>query len=310
MARLSARLPALLTGALLLGLLIFTQAAKDAARESLTLCAGVLLPSLFPFCVGMELFGRLGLADALGKRLATPMRRLFHLPGAAAAALLSGLLGGYPLGAHMTAALCLGGTLTRQEAATLSRFSNNAGPAFVLGAVGGAVFGSARLGALLWAIHAASALLTGMLLRGRGTERRLRTVLEGRTPGSAGSALPEAIEAAAGTMLRVCGTVVFSTVVLALCCRVLPIGRLPDALAALIRGAVELTNGCLALAGLPLHQAFPLAALLLGWGGACVHLQALPALSSAGLPIRPYLRAKLLQALLSYVLAELAVIFL
>lgn len=301
MTRLSLRLSALLTAALLCGLLVLPQTARDAAHSALTLCAAVLIPSLFPFCVGVELFGRLGLAQRLGRYLSAPMRRVFHLPGPAAASLLCGLLGGYPLGAGMTALLHRNSILSRREATALSCFSNNAGPAFVLGAVGGAVFASAQLGLLLWALHVLSALLTGLLLRQKGAARESEPSL----PAAATvRVLPEAIEAAAATMLRVCGTVVFSTVVLELLCSVLPVGRLPDALAALFKGAVELTNGCIALSGLSLRRAFPLASLLLGWGGLCVHLQALSALTQAKLPVLPYLRAKLLHALIAFLLAE------
>ena len=299
-----ARISALLIAALLVGLLFHAQTARAAVTEALSLCAGVLIPALFPFCVGMNLF--LSLAEQLGTRLSSVMKRLFRLPGAAAVALLAGLLGGYPLGAAMTARLSQQGALSRQEAVTLSCFSNNAGPAFVLGAVGGAVFGAAQVGLWLYLLHVFSALMVGLLLR-----KRQSSVSDARPQISGASlrALPQAISAAAGTMLNVCAAVVFSSVLLALLCEVLPVGRLPDAGLALFKGAIELTNGCMALSALPFRRAFPLAALMLGWGGLCVHLQALSMLSEAKLPISPYLRAKLLQALLSYLLAKAVILF-
>ena len=48
--------------------------------------------------------------------------------------------------------------------------------------------------------------------------------------------------------------------------------------------------------------ALPLAAFILGWGGLSVHCQSLPFWRKAQVPPGPYLRAKLIQGLLSAVL--------
>ena len=164
-----------LTVCLLLGaaaaLLLLPETAAAAAGTAVELCLSTLLPSLFPYFVLTELWVLLGAAGTLGRRAGRWMGPLFHLPGAAAPALLLGAIGGYPVGAQAVGRLYDQGALTRTEAEQTLLFCNNAGPAFVLGVVGGGLFGSPGLGAALLAIHLGSALLLGMLLRPEGRPR-------------------------------------------------------------------------------------------------------------------------------------------
>ena len=104
----------------------------------------------------------------LGERLSGFAEKAFRVSGAGCTALLLGLLGGYPLGAAYIAGLRESGAVGGEEAGHLLAFCNNSGPAFFLGALGTGVFGSPRLGLLLYAVHVCAALLTGLLLRGRG----------------------------------------------------------------------------------------------------------------------------------------------
>ena len=76
---------------------------------------------------------------------------------------------------------------------------------------------------------------------------------------------------------------------------------LPNRLAeALACGALELSSGILLLSG---HGAEAACALLMGWGGLCVHFQAMSLWQTAGLRPHGYFSAKLLHGLLSAVLA-------
>ena len=65
------------------------------------------------------------------------MASLFRLPGCAgSAALLLGLVGGYPIGARTAAELYASGDLTRQEAERLLTFCNNSNPVFLISVLG------------------------------------------------------------------------------------------------------------------------------------------------------------------------------
>ena len=127
-------------------LFAFPEESLEAAREGITLCLDVLIPSLFPFFVLSSLLIETGVAGLCARPLSRWMYPLFGVGGAGAAALVLGLIGGYPAGARTIAQLVERGECSREEARRLSRFCNNCGPAFFLGAVGMGVFGSKEVG--------------------------------------------------------------------------------------------------------------------------------------------------------------------
>lgn len=294
----------------LLALLLFPQDAAQSARGALTLCAQTVIPSLFPFFVLSSLLIACGASALLSALLAPLMRPLFGLSGAGAAALALGLCGGYPVGARTAAELVESGALSREEGERLLIFCNNAGPGFLLGICGGAVFASPRAGAALYLIHVASALFTGMLLT--------RCLPPLSAPFSAGAAqhrsvslsaaLPAAVQGALAGILNVCAFVVFFTVCTRLLLRALPESFAFSLPCALLIGFFELTSGVTALP--PTRAGFLACAALLAWGGLSVHCQTLSALSASALSARYYLRAKAAQTLLSVILSLPALPFL
>ena len=70
------------------------------AAKALALCAGTVIPALFPFMAVTGLLMRLGFGQWLAPYMAGLMAPLFRLPGCAGSALLLGLVGGYPIGAR------------------------------------------------------------------------------------------------------------------------------------------------------------------------------------------------------------------
>ena len=85
---------------LLCGILIWfladaKQLRLDAAR-GLALCAGTVVPALFPFMVVTDLLVRLGFGQWLAPHMAGLTVPLFRLPGCASSALLLGLVGATP----------------------------------------------------------------------------------------------------------------------------------------------------------------------------------------------------------------------
>lgn len=275
-----------------LGLLLARSAeAAQAVRDGLALCAGSVIPALFPFLAVSGLLTALdaGMSPALG-----PLARLLGCSRAGARAFLLGLTGSYPVGARTVAQLYRRGGISRREACRLLLFSNNCGPAFILGVAGLGCFGSLRAGVLLWGVHILAALVIALALPRQAAEPSER-------PGSVPArpplvpALIAAVRDAAGTMVYICGFVVFFLVLL----RVM--GRVTGLSHPVLSGAVELTQGILALPHT--RRGFVWAAGLLGWGGLSVHGQSAAVLSGTDLPMGPYLAAKAAHAAVSVLLA-------
>lgn len=290
-------------------LLLCPGVAREAILQGLQVCCRSILPALFPFFVLTNLWISLGYGEKLSRLAAPLMVRVFHLPGAAAPAMVLGAVGGYPVGAQTIAQLFRDGSLSRQEAEAALRFCNNAGPAFLFGIVGGGLFQSAAIGAALWVIHLASAWLLGILFR---PAQIPAASLSGTAESQAGPlppAVTAAIAKAGDTALRVCVFVLFFSVASSYLAFLLPSGR---PWTVYLLGSLELAGGISRLAetGLTAQAKFIASAALLGWGGLCIHCQSLAALSGSGLPARSYLSGKALHALVSGAGACLACPFL
>ena len=289
----------------LAGLLLSPDTSAQACRDALSLCAQTVFPSLFPFFVLSSLLVSGGGADALSALLGGLMRPLFGLSGTGASALALGLLGGYPVGARTVAELYGAGTLDKKEAERLLGFCNNAGPGFILGICGGAVLHSSRAGLYLYLVHAASALLTGILLcrdlPHRGATRHKPTQNANTVPFA--SLFSAAVRGALAGILNVCAFVVLFLVLLRLTAEALPAAVSVSPLYPLLLGFVELTNGVTAL--IPTRGGFVCCAVLLAWGGLSVHAQTLSVLDGTSLSTRFYWRGKMMQAALSAPLAWL-----
>lgn len=276
-----------------LALLCCPAEAAAGARDGLALCAGTVLPALFPFLVLSGLVVELGCGAWLGRHMGWLMAPLFGLSGRGASALVLGLVGGYPLGARTVGELYRRGELPRWEAERLLLFCNNAGPAFLLSVVGVQLFGSPRAGWLLVGTHAVGAILCGVLARLHTGGRRESVPPSVAPPPSFSTAFSAAIGSAVGAALNICACVVLFGVFLRLL-RLFGVLKLGTALltrlgvpgdcaGAVLSGALEMTNGVAALPHSPTAAALTAAAFLLGFGGLSVFCQTASLLAGSGL---------------------------
>ena len=288
-------LACLCLGGLLVWFLADAGAVRDSVAEALALCARSVVPSLFPFLVASSALLALGCGELAAPWLAGLMEPLFRVPGAGSAALVLGLVGGYPIGARTAAELYASGDLTRQEAERLLTFCNNSNPVFLISVLGVGVFGSVRAGLWLWLIHVCAALLTGLLFRGLGRGRKtVPPAISFQAP-SLPAAFVSSVRDSAGTMLSVCAFVTFFYVLIS------PLTALPGPWAALAVGCGELFS---LTPLLPCDRTgFLLAAGCAGWGGLSVLCQTAAVLDGTDLSLRPCFLGKLVQGLLSVLLA-------
>ncbi|MEG1632426.1 MAG: sporulation protein [Oscillospiraceae bacterium] len=295
----------------LIALLLCSAEALESAKYGLSLCARVIIPSLFPFFVVSSLIGGLGLPSYLGRAAAPAMMRLFGVSGEGAAAFVLGVTGGYPLGASVVADLVRSGRTTKEDGSRLLCFCNNSGPAFIVGAAGIGVFGSAGTGLLLYLSHVLAAITVGVLMAGERRAYAPATNSAHIEVLSFSEALPKAVRDSVTGVLGICGFVVFFTV----CVGVLDAsGVFPRAAGelavflgqslhftrALLTGLLELGSGLGALEGLvaaPLNLA--LCSFIIGWGGVSVHLQTAAVVAGTGIKTARHTVGRLLCGLIS-----------
>lgn len=268
--------------------------ASNAVRGALSLCAKTVIPSLFPFFAVSTFLLQMGISRLLQPIAAPLLSPLFRIRGECAAPLLAGLLGGYPAGARAAAELHRQGTLTKGEAEQLLAFCNNCSPGFLLGFLGADILGSVRAGTFLLLIHAASAMLSGILLC-RLPRREETPLLPAAFPAEQVS-LPKAFTAAVSSALGAALTVSAYVVLFRTIAALLP--PLPAA----VLGGLEMVSGAAML-----HAdegGFVTASAFAAWGGFSIHCQT--AAVADGLSLRYHTAGKLLQSVFSLALAAVA----
>lgn len=291
---------ALLSGAMLLaacaGLLSYPDACAAGVQTGLSLCATLVLPALFPFLTVSSFLLGSGLLQLFGRLMHRAARHGFYLPGESAGVVLMALVGGFPVGASMTAQLYAEKRLTAPQAKRMCLFCMAPGPAFVLSAVGEGVYRSLRVGVLLYASVCLAALISGVLLGcgarlcGEAAPERqnVRGVVRLCSPLRA---LDAAVKSAAQAMVQICAWVVLFSAVAA-CIGKLP---LPAGAELFCSCFLEITTGVRDAAQvLPL----PAVAALLSFGGFAVHCQVLPYLESCGVRLSAFFAARVGSAVL------------
>lgn len=280
---------------LFLAFLFCPEACALGTQTGLSLAVTKALPSLFPFFITGNLLIRTGAALRLSRCFEKPIAKIFHLPQSAVPAIVLGLLGGYPVGAVSVCGLFSANALCKKDAERVIAFCNCASPGFCISLVGASLLGSAKLGAVLYGIHAISALTVGFLLREKSKELPCKPALpkyEKFVPAFCG-----AVEDAAKTALTVTAFLTCFSIILSLLSPVL--NKL--SFAPIISGLIDLTYGISTMGAISISPVFllPVLSFLLGFGGLAVHAQVHAIAAPYDLSLKRFTLAKLLHGAIS-----------
>lgn len=276
-------------------LLWFAEPCAAGVYEGMVLCGQTLIPALFPFLVLCELLCAL-----------LPCR---SPKSAAVLTVLLSAVGGYPAGVRAAERFYRRGALSPRAAATLALCCCNAGPAFLVTAVGVKLLGEQTLGFLLLGNNLCAMLLTLLTVwtvSALGTQEnppsatgRLRAApfaqndTAGRRDGVANA--PQAVERAVRSMLIICGYTLLACCLLHTAKQWLGQGTAYT----LLCGVLEITSGCRAFAH---ADRLPALAAVCAFGGVCVLGQNLSVAARCGVRWYALAGVRLLQAFYAFLL--------
>lgn len=288
----------ILSAAGLLWMILDTKAAVSGAADGVMLCIRSVIPSLFPFLFLSAIMNSVLLGADIP--FMKSLLKLCAIPKGAGSLLLLGLLGGYPVGAQAIANAYKDGQLSKESAARMLGFCNNAGPAFIFGLIG-TLFTSQGIPWVIWAIHILSALTVGVILPNRTAEQIQMYAGKPLT-------VSEALWRSVRTMANICGWVILFRVLIAACSRWFA-WLLPEQIRFLLIGTMELTNGITLLQSTQLSGVrYVIATTILSAGGLCVAMQTCSVAEGVGLQM--YFPGKILQAIISFFAAYITQSFL
>lgn len=311
----------LFISALMVALIFEPIRYSKAVFDGLILFATNVLPVLFPFFFFTKILTELGVAEKIGKVFEKPLKKLYGVPSISAYIFAMSAMSGYPVGARLLADLYENGKLTTQECKKISSFASTSGPMFVVGTIGGYMLLDKKLGFLILFVHLASALLNGLVFRGKALENKINPTLPTISKDS-DSILAKCIESSVSGILIVGAYIgIFNMLVIFLTdIRFFEIIATPIKLALLACGSggadivetvlistIEVTRGALEISKLGLSR--PLLVSLLSaavsFGGLSVALQSITYLSKCKIKTGYYLLTKLSQCGISAILGYL-----
>jgi sporulation integral membrane protein YlbJ len=286
-----------------IALLVFPREVLNAAREGLLLWFHTILPSLLPFAIGINLFIKLGFMRFVGEFIAPLTKKLFSVSGSGGVAFITGITSGYPIGAKTVGDMYRAGDIKPKEAQRLMVFCNNAGPLFIVGAVGMGMFGDSKAGYTLLAGHILGAVFMGVggrLFGGyvkEATEKN-HTPKKIQHNGSFGKTLGESVKNAMEAMVMVGGFIILFRVVVALLQILL--GLDVGYTEGFLGGLFEIAGGVKGISTGGVNTlSLALAAFVIGFGGLSVHAQALHFISGTGVRAGLYILHKTLHGVIS-----------
>ena len=272
-------------------LILDSNTAAKGAAAGLEVCLRTVLPSLFPFVFLSSLLSSTLISGTLpGSKV---LSYLYRIPDGTEGILLTGLLGGYPVGAKCVGEAVANGHLSHDDGKRMLIFCNAAGPAFLFG-IAGSLFSQQWIPWCLWGLHIFSGLCAARLIS--GTPGRFETKTT-----SVNMIVSQRLRQSVQIMGDICGWIILMRIVITFITKWF-LSYLPEPWHIFTAGILELSNGCVALSKIQnTGLRFILCSVFLGFGGLCVALQTRSAASMVDQ--KYYLPGKIIQGVISFLIS-------
>lgn len=270
-------------------LFAFPETTLSGAKNGVNICLNTLIPSIFPFMALSTFIMRTDALHFLCTLFGKATKYLFLLPENAGQIIFMSLIGGYPIGAKLTADALKNGEITENEAKRLCIFCMNAGPAFTVTALGVNIYGSAAAGVIIFISLCISSLILGILTRFISNGKSAVQINKSVKSFSADDITFSVWDGFEAT-LRICAWVIlFSAFMSPVTAKLGKSGELLCAVAEVTAGTVTVSKIC----------PIPVVTALCGFGGFCVHCQVLKYLKECAVPYKLFFVGRILNSAIS-----------
>lgn len=267
-------------------LLVFSpDLCYEGIAKGILLCGRVVIPSLFPFSVCVLVVIKSGVLKYFEflNRFTT---RLFSLSAEMFFIMLLSFIGGYPLGAKLLNEAVKENKISSKTGSIMLNFCINAGPAFIISAVGIRILNSKNLGIILFSAHILSSLIICFICRFKMRNEKIiiKTEKTNKTMPFTENFVLSAQEAASAVFTICTFVILFSC-----------IGAYinPFKYLKIFSFLLEVTNA------VTLTRNIYVTAFLLGFSGVCIWFQVFSVGNRLEIKILPFIFFRLLHALFS-----------
>ncbi|GAB5082689.1 membrane protein [Hominimerdicola sp. 21CYCFAH17_S] len=269
--------PCLLSAAAILYcvlLIINAEAVTDGITESIFRCINIIVPSLFAFMAVSGVIIKSRIYSYISKPFHFFSKYILNVPDNLFFIFILGNISGYPIGIKLLSDMVKEEKIPPRTAEIMSCYCYAGGPAFLTGAVGLAVFGSKKVGLLMFLSILTANFLVGMVMN---RIFKLKCLDSGNSFVFKPETVINSITEAGRSLFVMCALIVFFSTIMSVLDSCNVFGLLADNFnitdngSVLIKSFLEISS-VTRITGAP-YRLIPLITSICGFGGICVILQ-------------------------------------
>ncbi len=276
--------------------MLFSEKIAHSVKSGLSLCANVIIPSVFPFIILSDMLYSYIDFTSIGF-IGKTFEKIFKINRCGLYPFMLGILCGFPLGVKCASEIYREGYITKDEAERLIGFSNNTGPAFLVCGIGIGLRGKFYDGILLYAVMVFSSVLCGIIFSfGKKCENHESYKFKTRP-----FKITESIKNAGTNTLNICSYLTFFACIVGLLRNTIGESFLYLTLIPFL----EVGSSASILSKTKLLSSIgsiTLTSFAVAFSGFSVHLQALSFISDTDLSTKRYFLMKFVQGILSVII--------
>lgn len=278
--------------------LLYGDINYQMSKDALMIWFEKLVPSMFGVMVLVKILFEQGILQKIGTFIGCILGPLFHIEKHSFGLVIACIFLGFPAGASFVNEQVMKGTINEKEGQRLICACSFPTPGFVIMSCGAVLFHSVQTGMLLFLIQ----ILSGLFLLFFTRSTPIHATSYCLKSKDLMTSLKQAIWESGKTLYMIGGYLM-----LFMSCAAILVQFLPSPFQMFLRIIAEFSSGTMLLAGLPISQAmlFLCLSLLFSFGGFCVHMQVISMAKETNLPYVKYFSFRILQVLISALLAAI-----
>ena len=282
----------------LISMIIYSDIVIRSTLKSLDICINNLFPSMMPFLILSSILSNYGFVELVSHLLKPVMTRVFHTNSNSSYVLVLSILSGSPSNAKYIKELLDNNKITIKDANQILLFSHFVNPIFITGTVGTIFLEKKLYGFIILASHYLANIIVGIMLRDKyipsnNTNYNFFNI----KPIGFITTLKNSIKDTIDTLIIVFGTItsilVFTSII-----------NVYFKFNPILNGILEITSGLkyTSISKLTTLTKLIISTFFISFGGFSIHAQVMSILDNKKIRYLPYLKARILQGLISTII--------
>jgi len=265
-------------------IILFPQKSIIGAKNGIEISINTLIPSLFPFTFLSIFLSTSGLCEKIFYYPSLILSKMFKKDISYFTLFFVSILGGYISAAKCVSQYYQKGIISKKSAETLICCYTNAGPSFLISAIGVGMFFSISLGIILYISSIISSLTMFFIYYNKIDNNTNKISVSKKTyPES----FVKSVKSTCSTISIICSCVILFSVILSF---------YPQKMCGVLVGIFEVTSGAILLSSEISFKSIATVSFITGFSGLCIILQIFSISAEADLSTKKFLFSRFIYA--------------